>query len=365
MRKTTADSTFKGHRQVDRPTDLVQFGRNIRTVRQNLWLTLDQLAAVTGVSKPYLSNIETARLSGPPSIEKLQKLETALQLPPESLVGQADWLRTPVAVRQLLAGHGEPAPTIAAVFDNSTATPAPAAASSGQLPRTVHGAVDLDRLLARSGGNLAAPANPASSAAAIPLVRVPLINRVAAGNAAEFTDLDYPAGIADSYIAAPLPPETDSSPAAPPNGTARSSPDGGLFALRVEGDSMEPAYHSGDIVVFSSQRSAKDGDDCLVRLNDAENFSTTFKRIEFIHEDAAPNTDMPFITLIPLNPAHRRRTIRQGQITGLYPAVWRITPANIPGGRTPAAPIPDNSAADSPAAAGGRSPPEGFSMEND
>ena len=53
-------------------------GDKIRRQRRRLGLTLDELAVRSGVSKPYLSLIETGRVPNPPSDEKLQSLEQAL-----------------------------------------------------------------------------------------------------------------------------------------------------------------------------------------------------------------------------------------------------------------------------------------------
>src|SRR4051812_40348866 len=54
----------------ERPASLASFGAALRRRREGLGLTLDALARATGISKPYLSNIETARAPGPPSEEK-------------------------------------------------------------------------------------------------------------------------------------------------------------------------------------------------------------------------------------------------------------------------------------------------------
>ena len=59
---------------------LAELGRRIRLQRKKMNMTLDELAAATGISKPYLSNIETARLVGPPSSEKLSHIEKALTI---------------------------------------------------------------------------------------------------------------------------------------------------------------------------------------------------------------------------------------------------------------------------------------------
>src|SRR5687768_5573947 len=77
-------------------------GTKIRRLRRRLGLTLDELAGKTGISKPYLSLIETGRVPNPPSDEKLRKLETALGFSPGELVTQAHIQRTPRDVRAVL-----------------------------------------------------------------------------------------------------------------------------------------------------------------------------------------------------------------------------------------------------------------------
>ncbi|MFI4881052.1 MAG: S24 family peptidase, partial [Phycisphaerales bacterium JB064] len=126
---------------------------------------------------------------------------------------------------------------------------------------------------------------------------VPLINLVPAGTAAEFTDLGYPARVADSYVSAP----------------ELGDPD--AFAARVTGDSMEPEYREGDVVIFSPVRDVRSGMDCFARLEpDAE---MTFKRVYF--ERGAGGEEL--IRLQPLNPKYAARVEPREKIAGLYPAV--------------------------------------------
>ena len=48
-------------------------GPKLRRQRRRLGLTLDDLAGRTSISKPYLSLIETGRVTNPPSDEKLRR----------------------------------------------------------------------------------------------------------------------------------------------------------------------------------------------------------------------------------------------------------------------------------------------------
>src|SRR5512142_507509 len=78
-------------------------GVKLRRQRRRLGLTLDELAGRTGISKPYLSLIETGRVPNPPSDEKLRRLEQTLGFTSGELIGQAHLQRTPRDVRAVLA----------------------------------------------------------------------------------------------------------------------------------------------------------------------------------------------------------------------------------------------------------------------
>src|SRR5213079_1198328 len=77
-------------------------GPKLRRQRRRLGLTLDELAGRTGISKPYLSLIETGRVTNPPSDEKLRKLEQTLGFQAGELLTQAHLQRTPRDVRVVL-----------------------------------------------------------------------------------------------------------------------------------------------------------------------------------------------------------------------------------------------------------------------
>ncbi len=64
-----------------------------------------------------------------------------------------------------------------------------------------------------------------------------------------------------------------------------------FFALKIKGDSMEPEYRSGDIVIFNKQDNCENGDDCAVMVNGDD---ATFKRVEKLEGGG--------ILLKPLNP---------------------------------------------------------------
>lgn len=89
-------------------------GAQIRRQRRRLGLTLDDLAARSSISKPYLSLIETGRVPNPPSDEKLSRLEQVLGFRTGELLTQAHLHRTPRDVRAMLSqllAAGNPAMT--------------------------------------------------------------------------------------------------------------------------------------------------------------------------------------------------------------------------------------------------------------
>jgi len=125
----------------------------------------------------------------------------------------------------------------------------------------------------------------------------------------ESTDLDYPVNMADGDVL--IPDELVD----------------GCIALRIDGDSMMPSYQPADIVVFSADRTPLDDNDCLVRLGDSHNFSTTLKRIHFVDASGVKQQDGEYLFLEPLNSAHTPRIVRRATLTGIYPALWKISPA--------------------------------------
>lgn len=272
-------------------------GSIIRERRNQLGVTQDVLAIKAGISKPYLSNIETGRAKNPPTDSILIALEAALELEPEHLVKLAHLERTPRDVRIEHELLGTEVRKLRQVIREMMAG-----------PRKQDGTIDLDAMAADLK-DAAAPQSDSydpnrpqedklgtNRAGKV----VPIINRVAAGYPQNFTDLDYPPGVADDYLRCP---DLDDPQA---------------FALHVEGDSMEPVYHQGDLVVFSPNTPARNGDDCFVRFE--ADCATTFKRF-YEDEDQGEG---PKIRLQPLNSKYPARVYDRGQVTGLWPAVFRF-----------------------------------------
>jgi phage repressor protein C with HTH and peptisase S24 domain len=273
-------------------------------------LTLDDVASRTGISKAYLSQVENGRVD-PPRDAKVRALEEAFGLRPGELLELAHLARTPRDVRERLE-------QLRSAFDRAEQT---VQALMVQLPQESEasgegcgsagpaGTGEMARGVSVEASSSVQPQDSASGGdggsgnVTVPqavLRRIPIINGVAAGYPAEFTDLDYPAGVADAYVGAP--PDLD---------------DPGAFAVRVVGDSMEPRYREGDIVLFAPSAAVRSGDDCYVRFTpeSPQGATAMFKRVYFDNATEA--------RLQPLNERYPPTVVPLEHIAGLYRAVCR------------------------------------------
>jgi len=257
----------------------MSLGKIIRRRREHKGMTQDVVAAQAGISKPYLSNIETGKAKNPPTDGILKALERVLEFERGQLTRLAHLQRTPMDVREERENLEAVVRKLRAVLKQLHET----------TPRRRLGGIDLDSIaeLVRDRSNVRQLSGG---------VAVPIINKVAAGYPHHFTDLDYPPSVADEYTRCP------------------DIHDPQAFAARVVGDSMEPTYVEGNIVVFSPNTSARSGDDCFVRF-DADR-GTTFKRYYQDEEQT--------IRLQPLNSRYPSKVYAREEITGLWPAVYRI-----------------------------------------
>jgi len=195
-------------------------GPRIRKQRRQLGLTLDELAGRTGISKPYLSLIETGRVPNPPSDEKLRRLEQTLGFGGGELLTQAHLLRTPHDVRMILGkllGQKDSQTTPATATDGAVLGDSDSAAEAAYLSGVLGNLADGNR----SRGELR---------------------------------------VTDAFV--PFPDLSDKD----------------AFAVRIADDIMAPKYRQDDIVIFSPALPPRNGDDCFIRFADGQ---TTFQRIFF------------------------------------------------------------------------------------
>lgn len=266
----------------------IDIGKIIRKRREELGLTQDQVAISAGLSKPYLSNIETGRAKNPPTDKVLYSLERALGFEAGQLTKLAHWARTPEDVRidheRLIRQLDRLRGVVGQLFTEpkpETTEGAPASEASVKFLKEFAHGMEMDE------GD--------ANVRMVQISRsVPIINKAA--GYPQTTDLDHPASVADDYVRCP------------------DVHDPQAFAARVVGDSMEPRYRQDDIVIFSPAIQPQNGDDCFVRF--AGDAATTFKRY---YQDS-PDT----IRLQPLNNAYPAEVFARNQITGLWPAVFRL-----------------------------------------
>ena len=254
----------------------MSLGRIIREKREHLHLTLDEVSSRAGFSKPYLSTIETGKVRNPPSDGLLTKLEKILGFEPGLLLHIAHMERIPPDIRQ--------------GYESAEAENQKWRQFVKNLISKKPDAAQFDSLLAES--ELDTKTESLHLAAGR---LVPVINKVSAGYPNDFDDLDYPVGIADDYVRCP------------------DLHDPNAFAVRVVGDSMEPKFHQGDIVVFSPAAEVHNGDDCFVRFSMPH--ETTFKRVFFEPDNR--------FRLQPRNEKYPPAIVEGSRINGLYRAVTK------------------------------------------
>lgn len=252
----------------------MSLGQIIRKKRERLNLTLDEVSSRVGFSKPYLSTIETGKVKNPPSDQLLRKLERTLKFEPGLLLHIAHLERMPSDIRQKYESNEAENQKWRLFAINA-----------------VKKKVDvrrLHKLLAQSRRTIK---KDTASLAAGRLV--PVINKVSAGYPSDFNDLDYPVGIADDYVRCP------------------DLHDPNAFAVRVVGDSMEPKFREGDIVVFSPAAEVNNGDDCFVRFEMPH--ETAFKRVFFEPRNK--------VRLQPRNEKYSPTIVEGKRINGIYRAI--------------------------------------------
>lgn len=248
----------------------MSLGQIIRSKREALELTLDEVSHRAGFSKPYLSTIETCKVKNPPSDALLTKLEEILQFEKGLLLHIAHMERMPSDIRH--------------AFESKEAENEKLLHFVRKMIGKGKRRAALDKMVAKN-----VQEKPHLAAGRL----IPVINKVAAGYPAEFNDLDYPVGIADDYVRCP------------------DLHDPNAFAVRVVGDSMEPKFCEGDIVIFSPAKHVENGDDCFVRFTMPH--ETTFKRVFFEPKDK--------VRLQPRNEDYPPTVVDGKRINGIYRAV--------------------------------------------
>jgi len=252
----------------------MSLGDIIRQKRERLRLTLDEVGSRAGCSKPYLSTIETGKVKNPPSDELLVKLEKILEFESGLLLHIAHMERMPSDIR-----HG---------YESAEAENQKWRQLIKNLVHSKTSISDVSELIADNELEYDHSVAEFSAGHVIPV-----INKVSAGYPTDFSDLDYPVGVADDYVRCP------------------DVHDPNAFAVRVVGDSMEPKFKEGDVVIFSPAVEVHNGDDCFIRFSNPH--ETSFKRV-FFEEDNK-------LRLQPRNEKYSPIIVDGRRVDGVYRAV--------------------------------------------
>ena len=123
--------------------------------------------------------------------------------------------------------------------------------------------------------------------------RVPVIGYAQAGASGFFDDAGYPTGSGWDEVLFP------------------SIGDPNAFALEIQGDSMEPVYRDGDIIVVSPGASIRRGDRLVVKTKDGEVMAKELRR-----------QSARRIELESLNKEHEDRVIEAGDVEWMSRIIW-------------------------------------------
>ncbi len=148
----------------------------------------------------------------------------------------------------------------------------------------------LDDFAALVYGARALPSGRASASAAR---RIPLIGFAQAGGDGYFDDAGFPVG--GSWDEVSLPEVTD------PN----------AYALEISGDSMEPVFRDGDLVIASPNAPVRRGDRVVVRTTSGEVMAKQLAR------QSARRVDLK-----SLNPAHPDYSFDLKDVVWIHRIIW-------------------------------------------
>lgn len=123
--------------------------------------------------------------------------------------------------------------------------------------------------------------------------RLPVLGYAQAGEPGKFDDSGAPTGDGWDEVAFP------------------DLPDPRAFALEIAGDSMEPLYRDGDLIVISPGAGVRRGDRVVVRLKSGETFAKVLRRRSASRVDLAS-----------INPAHPNLSIDASEVVWMARIVW-------------------------------------------
>ncbi len=126
-----------------------------------------------------------------------------------------------------------------------------------------------------------------------PRTRIPLIGLARAGGGGYFDDAGFPAGAGWEEVRCP------------------GIMDENAYALQISGDSMEPVYREGDIIVVSPNAQVRRGDRVVVRMADGEVMAKVLLR-----------RDAGTVLLGSFNPDHPARRVPVRDVLWMARILW-------------------------------------------
>ncbi|WP_424139229.1 S24 family peptidase [Roseomonas chloroacetimidivorans] len=130
-------------------------------------------------------------------------------------------------------------------------------------------------------------------AAVRPSRRIPLIGLAQAGSSGYFDDGGYPVGGGWDEISLP------------------EIGDPNAYALEISGDSMEPVFRDGDVIIVAPSAPVRRGDRVVVRTRGGEVMAK-----ELLRQSARR------VELASLNPAHPNYSFELEELTWMHRIVW-------------------------------------------
>jgi phage repressor protein C with HTH and peptisase S24 domain len=151
----------------------------------------------------------------------------------------------------------------------------------------------LAKVLEATGSSFAQFVDLVEGRSRAPHRHIPVIGYARAGEPGMFDDRGLPNSAAWDELAFP---EIDDSNA---------------FGLEISGDSMEPSYRDGDIIIVSPSARIQRGDRVVVRLKSGDIMAKQLRRASTRR-----------IELAPFNPAHPKLAIAVSELAWMVRIIW-------------------------------------------
>lgn len=127
-------------------------------------------------------------------------------------------------------------------------------------------------------------------------IKIPVIGFTQAGSQGYFDEEGYPHG--DSWNEVNFP-------------TLDTKNDEGIYALEINGDSMEPLYREGDVLVLSPKSKIQKGDRVVLKTTEGEIMAKELVK------KSADNVEVKSI-----NPDYQNRRIPSGNVVWMARVIW-------------------------------------------